>query len=123
LEAQSTAQVSVYAVGDTLVMGDPPNTVVLSLVDDNEPNWQWRENEAMSAISSDDFALLVDCDVTQLPRIIGSGTSQSSEGTPIEFTYRLIAWSMADTGANMFGSLAWVGGGITQKRVVSLTPH
>lgn len=123
LEVQSTIPVSIYAVGDTLVMGDPPYTVLLSLVDDSEPHWRWGDNASLSTISSEDLALLIDCDIAVLPRIVGHGTSRSQEGTGIAYTYRLITWSLSDDGARLFGALDWSGGGITQKRVVSLWPE
>ncbi|MCI2398436.1 hypothetical protein [Aliiroseovarius subalbicans] len=121
LEVQNTMPVTIYAVGDDLIMGEPPNAVQLSLVGADEPDWQWDAHKGLSAISSEDFAYVVDCPVANLPRIVGTGTSSSTEGTEITFTYRLIAWSLGDNGAEMVGALQWSGGGISQKRVVMMT--
>jgi hypothetical protein len=62
------------------------------------------------------------CSIRDLPRLIGEGVSKSTEGVPIEFTYRLIAYTVDEDGViDLVGSLKWSGGGVGMSRVVKMS--
>lgn len=121
LKDSQTMQVTIAMFGGGLVMESGGFAVDLELVgEDDTRNWTWEALKGVIAISSEDYEKIVDCEVFNLPRLIGEGMSTSQEGTPIKYTYNLIAEQWGDSGATMFGSLKWSGGGMEMQRAVRL---
>lgn len=81
--------------GDELVAAHPEGNVPLLLTPADEPRWVTDNtdgNVPRASLSPDDAALGYGCDQLEMPRILGTATFVI-EGTPMDFTYRLLALS------------------------------
>ncbi len=121
LNANDAFAATFFEIDGQLTMESSGTTIAFALADENEPDWVF-DPQADLNISSSEFEQTVGCAIANLPRLIGTGTSKSQEGTDIVFVYRLIAWSRTaeDGVTNMLGSLKWSGGGLEMSRVVML---
>ena len=122
LDANNTFSATFFALDGELVLSADPTEIPFVIAGDDEPDWVF-DPQADLNISSSDLELVVGCEISDLPRLVGTSTTASAEGTEIVYTYRLIAWGMSpDEGVtNMLGSLKWSGGGVEMSRVVTLT--
>jgi len=119
LKATNSFQAIMSAIDGQLDLDADGFTVSFRIAGENEPNWKF-DPVADLALDSAKFEILVGCPISDLPRLIGEGVSKSAEGTPINFTYRLIGYTV-DKGegiSSLVGSLKWSGGGVAMSRVV-----
>jgi hypothetical protein len=122
LKAAHTFQAIMSAIDGQLALDADTYTVPFRIAGENEPDWYF-DLVADLSMDSADFEILVGCPISDLPRLIGQGVSKSAEGTPIEFTYRLIGYTVdrSEGISSMVGSLKWSGGGVAMSRIVRLS--
>jgi hypothetical protein len=110
-----------YRIGDELVLEAEGTAIPFRVAGEDEPDWRFDPLGDLR-IDSADFEVLMGCPIRKLPRLIGQGMSKSTEGRPVEFTYRLIAYIATAEGIDeLVGSLKWTGGGMGMSRVVRMS--
>jgi hypothetical protein len=120
--AQNTFIATMEAQGDQLMMEADGIVVMLEYTD--AANFDFSRFSSVTDFNQAEFSQLVACDLTRLPLLVGGGTSQSDEGTPIEFQYMLMIWSHGgSSGPAMMGTVSWGGGGVGAVRSVTASPR
>lgn len=94
-----------YESGAWVLRGLPkggPQNVRLTQTGADEPDWRWSGDEKLTidllvaignSVSSEDASEWLDCDVNDYPRLTGSAETTSTDGYPVNHTFRLIVFS------------------------------
>ncbi len=81
-------------VGNTLIMTHPEMQSLMRFKWPNEGDWYWGDDVPLSekpapGITSDDFEAILDCSLSDMPRLIGKSTVVM-DGITMNFTYRIV---------------------------------
>jgi len=123
LSATDSFPIEISVEGDKLAIAAGGEIVLLDMLGGSSPSWA-AEDTLSFALSPEVMAAELACSYNDLPRFIGTGFSQSQEGTIIYYTYRLVAFSEANDRISFAGSLVWDDAGtVEMARTVFVAPN
>lgn len=115
MQTKDVLQGALVQIGEALVLDAPGSDVTFQFAGAAEPDWRWDADGGMAHLSSDDLGLTLGCEVSRLPRLVGSGEGRSAEGQPLRLTYRL----MVPFDGFLYGQFQWQAQGMTMTRPVT----
>lgn len=81
-------------VGNTLILTHPESPTPMVFKWPGEGDWRWANDDPLSekpapGLSSEDIELVMNCSLSDMPRLIGRATVES-DGITMNFTYRIV---------------------------------
>ena len=123
LSARDAIPIKLDVVAGSLAIIAGGEVILFDALSANNQDWTDEDTQSF-ALSPGAMATEIACSYNDLPRFIGSGVSQSQEGSVIYYTYRLVAFSELEGNISFAGSLVWDDDGTMEMvRTVSITPN